>query len=176
MTIFRNEQDKKRVEEEVTALMSETFDDGRVWIFQGDPSRYDILHALTDPELKEQHWQVNQYRKVIKKMDIALIWISGKDAGLYAVAEVISNPAELSDYSAEEKYWINDADRGKRRQKVAIKVKQCLVNNPVLRSELRNIGDLKGLSILNFSRGTNFPVRDREWVIIKSLIQERGYF
>jgi hypothetical protein len=27
------------------------------------------------------------------------MWVSGKAAGIYAVAEVVSNPAELSDYA-----------------------------------------------------------------------------
>lgn len=74
----------------------------RIWIFQANPDRYDVLNALSDSELESQCWQVNQNAEKIKKGDIALIWMSGKEAGIYAVTEVISNPMVMEDFPAEE--------------------------------------------------------------------------
>jgi hypothetical protein len=33
------------------------------WIFQADPKRYDILNALSDPEVQRHNWQVNQQKR-----------------------------------------------------------------------------------------------------------------
>lgn len=58
----------------------------RVWIFQTNPNRYDILNALSDLSYNKETWLVNQYQNEIKQGDIALIWMSGnKDGGIYAV-------------------------------------------------------------------------------------------
>jgi len=172
--------DGVRQDNKISAVKQETItadasipNGGRAWIFQANPNRYDILNALSDPELKKQCWQINQHKSEIKKGDIALIWMSGKESGIYAVTEVISDPENLADFPAEEKYWVSDEDRGKKRLKVIIELKTNLVNNPVFRSELKDFLGLKGLSILNFFQGTNFPVKDAEWKIIKSKIQER---
>lgn len=143
------------------------------WIFQANPNRYDIFNALSDPELDKQCWQINQHKHKIKKGDIALIWMSGKEAGVYAVAEVVSDPLIMADFPAEEKYWISEGDRGKKRLKVIISIKQNLVNSPVFRYELKNIEELKKLSILRFFQGTNFPVSMDEWQIIRKKIEEK---
>ena len=35
----------------------------RVWIFQANPKRYDLLEALRDPDLEEDVWLVNSLPK-----------------------------------------------------------------------------------------------------------------
>jgi len=145
----------------------------KIWIFQANPSRYDILNALSDLNYLEEVWTINQYKKEIKNGDIALIWISGPDAGIYAVANIVSNPEYISLSPEEEKYWINEEDKGKNRLRVRINIVKKLINDPVFRSELKDIKELSNLSILKFSQGTNFPVTDEEWSIIKSKIEEK---
>jgi hypothetical protein len=144
------------------------------WFFQANPNRYDILNALSDPELENQCWQVNQHKDEIKKGDVALLWMSGKEAGIYAVSEIISDTAVMPDFPAEEKYWVSEADRGKNRLKVTIKIIKKLVNNPILRTELKGMSGLQNLSILRFSQGTNFPISNEEWVIIANEIDEHS--
>lgn len=146
---------------------------GHVWFFQANPNRYDILNALLDPALDNQGWMVNQYQKEIKQGDLALIWISGKESGIYAVANVTSDPSFIVDPPEEEKYWTAEEDKGKSRLRVKIKIVRKLINNPLLREELKNIEGLGNLSILKFSQGTNFPVRDEEWKIMSVLIDKK---
>jgi len=143
------------------------------WIFQANPNRYDIFNALSDPELDRQCWQVNQHKHKIKKGNIALIWMSGREAGIYAVAEIVSDPLIMADFPAEEKYWVSEGDRGKKRLKVIISIRQNMVNTPVFRYELKSIEGLKNLSILRFYQGTNFAVSKDEWEIIKKKIEEK---
>lgn len=169
---------KKEGMEEVTQEMSKVTkidislkQDNKIWIFQANPNRYDIFNALLDSALNEQGWMVNQHKDEVKQGDIALIWMSGKEAGIYAVAEIISNPTFMIDPPEEEKYWTNEQDKGKSRLRVKIKIIKNLVNNPILREEIRNIEGLRNLSILRFAQGTNFPVTDSEWQIIRGQIK-----
>jgi len=169
---FLDESEQKNPrEEKVVIEESAPRNENRVWIFQANPDRYDILNALLDPALDKQGWMVNQHRDEIKQGDIALIWMSGKEAGFYAVAEVISNPAFFLDPPEEEKYWTSEKDKGQSRLRVKIRIIKKLVNNPILRDELKNIKELVDLSILRFSQGTNFPVSQDEWKIIKTKIE-----
>jgi len=143
------------------------------WMFQADPKRYDILNALADPAVQRYNWLVSQHKSKIKKGDVGLIWMSGNDAGIYAVAEIISDPAIMGETPAEDKYWINNEDRGKKQMRVELINKIVLINSPVFRNELKAIEALKDLSILRIPRGTNFPVTPHEWNVIKGLINTR---
>lgn len=160
-------------EEKVIDRSSAIKGSNRIWIFQANPNRYDILNALLDPALDKQGWMVNQHRDEIKQGDIALIWMSGKEAGIYAMCEVISDPSFMVDPPEEEKYWTNEKDKGKSRLRVKITIIKKLVNNPLLREEIKSVVGLNNLSILRFSQGTNFPVSRNEWEIIKSKIGDR---
>lgn len=150
-----------------------TDNEQNVWLFQANPNRYDILNALADPELDEQCWQINQFKDSIKKDDIALIWMSGRDSGIYAVTQVSSGPQLMADFPKEEKYWVKDEDKGVKRLKVVINIKNRMLNKPLFRSELKDIKGLKNLSIFRQAQGTNFLVRKEEWEIIRNKINER---
>ncbi len=143
------------------------------WIFQANPQRYDILNALADPAVQRYNWFVSRHKSKIKKGDVGLIWMSGNDAGIYAVAEIISDPAIMGETPAEDKYWINNEDRGKNKMRVELINKIVLINSPVFRHELKSIEGLRDLSILRIPRGTNFPVTLHEWNVIKGLINSR---
>jgi hypothetical protein len=144
----------------------------RVWIFQANPKRYDILNALADSSVDKETWLVNQHKHDIRNGHTALIWMSGKDAGIYAVAKITSDPALMYDSPATEKYWIKEKDKRRHELRVSLKVTKSLLNRPLFRSELKNIEALKDLSILKFSQGTNFSVEHHEWKIIKKQIKK----
>jgi len=146
--------------------------DSRVWIFQANPRRYDILNALAD-EFEEDVWTVNQYKNRIHDGDIGIIWMSGKEGGIYAVADVVSDPDYMVDSEASTKYWTSEADKSQKRLRVRIRYRLKLINNPIMKDELRNIPELKNVAIFKQPQGTNFPVSNDEWEIISGLIQER---
>ena len=141
---------------------------GGVWIFQANPERYDILNSLADPELTLQGWTVNpQFKYKIHNGDIALIWMSGKDAGIYAVADIVSDPKMMKDSPEDDKYWIKEEERGLEKLRVSIEIIKDMRNKPVYKRDLKNIPGLKNLSILSgFLQRTNFPVTQEEWGVI----------
>ncbi len=145
-------------------------DEPSVWIFQGNPERYDILNALSDKEIGNSiHWTVNQHKQKIKKGHIALIWMSGKESGIYAIARIETDPMLLSEHQAERKYWFGD-DEKEIATRVKLSIIRRLINNPIRKEKLLKIKELSTLSILRQFQGTNFPVKDREWNIINQLI------
>ncbi len=145
-------------------------DEISVWIFQANPKRYDVLNALSDKDIgNSAHWLVNQHRSRIQRGHLALIWMSGAESGIYALARIECDPQILRDNPAERKYWTNSSD-SEEAMRVRLSILKRFVNNPIRRSKLRNIPGLEKLSILRQFQGTNFPVRDEEWRIISQLM------
>ena len=144
-----------------------------IWLFQANPQRFDILNALADDRLNEDVWLVNQHKNEIKKGDIGLIWMSGKEAGIYAVVDIVSDPEFLVDSLIASQYWISDEDRQQRKLRVKYRYKIKFPDRPIYKQELKNIPELSSLSILNFFQGTNFPVREEEWRIISGFIEKK---
>jgi hypothetical protein len=143
----------------------------KVWIFQANPNRYDILNALADEGIGiVKHWLVNQHKNEIVKGNLGLIWLSGKEGGIYALTEIISDPKFLYDSEEESKYWIDSKDKSKKKLRVQMRVLINLVNKPIYRGELKETVGLENLSIFKQSQGTNFPVTFQEWDIIKKKI------
>jgi len=143
--------------------------DNSVWIFQGNPQRYDILNALSDIKIGNTiHWLINQHKNNITKGHIGLIWMSGKDAGIYAITRIETSPKLLEENTDERKYWIDSSEK-----KIALRVKMTIIkrlmNKPILKKQLLQNTALKDLSILRYYQGTNFPVSDNEWKIISKL-------
>jgi predicted RNA-binding protein with PUA-like domain len=149
----------------------------RVWIFQANPERYDLLNCLADRELIDDVWMVNRYKNQIHAGDVGLIWMSGKDAGIYAVADITSDPDLLVESPLSARCWVSEEDKSQERLRVEVKYKLKLVFDPIRREELKNIPELKNMAILGpFPQGTNFPVTNEEWTVILELLKKRYGF
>jgi hypothetical protein len=148
----------------------------RVWIFQANPQRYDVLNALADESLIEDVWLVSRYQNEIHAGHIGLIWMSGKEGGIYAVVDVTSNPQMMYDSEQSTKYWTSESDKRQMMLRVKIRYKLRLINNPVTRQELKNIAELGNMEIFRRPIGTNFKVTNDEWQIILPLLEKRYNF
>ena len=172
---FLDEEKSKTTEEyrHKTQILNrvESTQGSNVWIFQSNPKRFDILNALD--ELDEDVWGSRRYKEKIKAGDIGIIWMSGKDGGIYAIADIITNPDFLRESEKVAKFWFSEDDRNEVKLRVRLKYRVKLKNNPIFREEVKNIPQLKELSILKQSQGTNFPVTENEWDYISNLVKER---
>ena len=128
----------------------------RYWIFQCNPSRFDLLGEIARGE-KGDHWSVNQHRAEIKKDDRILFRISGRTAGIYATGTVLSNPYPASQSDEFGKF------------KVDVRY-DSLLDPPILRAETDNHRVLKNLLALRGREGTNFPVPPKEEAALIRLI------
>lgn len=160
------------------------------WIFQASPKRFDIIKnkrsagALADPEYTWDNWKVTRYKDMIKKGDLAIIWVGGKEAGVYATGEIFNDPYPTDKYNPIADRYLRKNKEGEEEMraskdreilKVGINYILChnLLNNPIYKSELKIIPGLEGLQILKMPRATNFKVTEEEKKIILNLIKER---
>lgn len=142
-----------------------------IWIFQANPQRYDILNALADEEIGSNIcWTVNQYKNDIAKGHIGIIWLSGREAGIYAILEIVSDPQFMEEPAAEKKYWTDSVDKEGEKLRVKMKIAKNMLSNPLTKETIRNTDGLQNLSILRMPQGTNFKVTSDEWNRIKELI------
>lgn len=165
---FINSEKKQRTESRHKLPPSEN-----IWIFQANPQRYDIMNALSDDEIgNDMHWLVNQHTTEISKGHIGIIWLSGREAGIYAITEIVTDPKIIGEPEAERKYWTDSADKEGEKLRVKMKIVRNLLNSPLTKETIKNTNGLHNLSILRQPRGTNFPVTPDEWFKIKELIEK----
>ena len=156
-----------------------------VWIFQANPRHFNILKALKNPKYKWDNWKVTRYRNKIKKDDLAIIWISGNEAGIYAKGDIISDPHFTDKWNRigdDDGYVMNNEEGEKELEeaknkdilKVTIQYSK-IFHQPLLKEGLQNIVGLKNLSIITMPRGTNFKVTIDEWRIISNLIEKKTF-
>jgi hypothetical protein len=136
-----------------------------VWLFQGNPDKFDVDGYLASRT--EFCWTVNQHRKRINAGDRVYIWRSGKDAGIVAVAQAISNVAPLPDDARE--FWRGVSEESSSpTQRVRLKLLINLVDAPLPRARLRE--ELPGFNFIKSPQGTNFAVTSEENQVIESLL------
>ncbi len=138
------------------------------WIFQANPEkRYNVLAALKDGVLKR--WLVNSHKGEINKGDKIILWVTGKYAGVYALATVDSAVASMPADEEEKKYFL-DMDDFDNRDRVIIRP-DIILDKPITKSEIDANVKLQGLNVS--LQGTNFSATKEQYDTILSLIREQ---
>lgn len=146
-------------------------DAARTWIFQANADRYDLPAALQS--LQTIPWLVKQHKNEIHVGDRVFLWLSGSAGGMVAIARIATEPSVTSESGEEARFWKESpGEDGSGQLRVALEITE-IVSPAIARSTLQSRPELKDLSILRFSQGTNFPVTDREAAILSTLIQTR---
>ncbi len=151
-----------------TMLDSEPDSDTEYWLFQGNPDVYDVIGALRNDHLLS--WQVKQNADKIKSGDKVIIWVSGKQAGCYALAEVISEVSNTPAEEVEKKYYKKGGTDGDTPN-VKLKIKHNLAEDPITKEEVSNVA---ALDKLDFGRqGTNFVASNKQYEALIAIINNR---
>jgi len=137
------------------------------WVFQCNPSFYDITGALkTGRPIK---WRVVAHRDRIKRGDKVILWVSGPEAGCYALADITSDvESTTSDYW--EQGFRKDQSDEQPELMVEITITHNLADRPILKPQISGIKDLEGLKAGN--QGTNFSATERQYKALEKLAQE----
>ena len=130
------------------------------WVFQGNPSVFDFETALRKKILKD--WTVSAHRTKIKPGDKVILWITGDNAGCYALAEVTSEP-HLKTPSDTDSLW---REEDKSELKADIKITHDLVDNPILKDQLEELEEFKA-----GNQGTNFTATEAEYETILDIVE-----
>jgi len=137
------------------------------WIFQSNPDYYDLAGAVS--ELTEITWVVNQYTKRIHNGDRVYLWESGENAGILAVATVLSDPDLIPDDDNEIKFIRNAEKFPEKRLQVPLHIDYILPER-IRRKDLLGHPALKSLEVITFPNATNFAVTDEQARILNEMI------
>jgi predicted RNA-binding protein with PUA-like domain len=136
------------------------------WLFQANPNYYRLLEAIK--ELEEMYWLVTRYTKEIAVGDGVLVWMSGENAGVYAIAEIIEPPQILQEIP-DLNYWLDPNKFKKNRLHVKIRLIRKLLGQPLRRFELKYDRTLQNLLVIRAPNSTNFKVTPEEWARVYQL-------
>jgi len=142
------------------------------WIFQSNPKYYDLeknLEGIKEEDLDNFNWTVNQYANQIQTGDVAYLWTSGKDAGILAVATVISDPYYMSE--VDEEFISNKKKEEGTQQWVDLRIDYILPEK-IRRDDLIDHPILGSMQIIRRPQGTNFIVTKEEAEALNALIYD----
>lgn len=137
-----------------------------VWLFQANPSIYDIDQALS--ESSELTWVVRQYANEVHKSDRVYLWRSGPDAGAIATATVEDEPA-VQPGDAGDPYLLKPESLSKAEPRVVLRIDSVL-STPIRRTELLDHSVLKDLGVIKFANATNFKVTKEQDEALQALV------
>ncbi|MGH2614359.1 MAG: EVE domain-containing protein [Thermomicrobiales bacterium] len=144
--------------------------DVRYWLFQANPNRYRIRDSLSREE--EEWWNLNQHRNEVGVGDRVAIWVSGPDAGIYALGTVIKGPVNRPDSDRSQDYYANPDDRLRLEAKprVCVRYDRILLDRPLLKRSIEADPNLRNLGVIRMPRRTNYPVREEDWLTLMDLL------
>ena len=123
----------------------------RYWIFQGNPKQYDFEGAIRNDDLSI--WSVKAHKEKIHQGDKIIFWLTGDNAGCYALGEVSSEVYKAKDSANEIKYYLNNSEN-KEEDRVKVSIDYNLIDNPVLKEEINEVQALGKLKVGH--QGTKF--------------------
>jgi 5-methylcytosine-specific restriction protein B len=140
----------------------------KVWIFQANPKRYDLLDFLTRPSTQPgmiDDWTLRQHASDVSDGDTVLLWTAGGQAGIYATGTVVGES-----FMRPRQDW-EPEDAPPESLTIHYRLDRILFDHPVLRRDLVNHPVLKDLSVIRQAQGTNFPVTEQQWEALRPLIE-----
>lgn len=129
------------------------------WLFQGNPKYYRVKEALRDFE--RLPWSVTNFKDEIHPGDGVLIWISGHEAGIYAIAEVLEAPKKWKNIP-DSGYWL-ESSQFIDKPFALIRLTTKLLDKPLLKIQLLEDPILQDLSVIKMAQRTNFKVTPEQW-------------
>lgn len=162
----------EKVEENLLNKQTETEDkDVAYWVFQANPTKvYRIIDALKAGLLRS--WMVNQYKSSVKIGDKVILWVSGENAGVYALATVSSEVHSAIVDETEFKYFI-DQTKKEENDRVNLHMDHNLIESPILKEEVLAHPILRELK--QGTTGTNFPATQLQYDTILNIITKNPH-
>jgi 5-methylcytosine-specific restriction protein B len=135
-------------------ILSTTTQYSAYWVFQGNPTKYDFQNAIKEGSLTD--WTASAHRDKFKIGDKVIFWLSGKDAGCYALGEINTEPFE-NDKQPDGNWKEEDHSEWK----VGIQITHDLTSNPIFKEVIDATSEFKDLKVGH--QGTNFTATKEEY-------------
>jgi hypothetical protein len=131
------------------------------WIFQGNPTRSNVMQLIERAE-PITSWSITHHVGELRAGDNAALWVSGRNAGVYALGTVTGLPYE--DLTGDG--W-GGTDRGRLMTFVPLELDDFLAGNPIPKVELLVDPRFTRARIVTQPRAGNpFVTSDKEWSAI----------
>lgn len=140
------------------------------WIFQANPTVYEIDRAVR--ALPRIEWTVRQHRDRVRAGDRAYIWRSGADAGIIAIGTIETDPADVEPNRDEDVYYLQRDEFSAPEPRVNIRIDRVL-DDPLHRSTLQGDPVLRDLRIIRVPRATVYEVTPTEEIRLNQLVDGR---
>ncbi|MGA5541277.1 McrB family protein [Mycobacterium sp. NPDC051198] len=143
----------------------------RVWIFQSNPKMYDLREFLKQPDVGPgitDTWLLRQHVDDVADGDTVLLWVSGPEAGIYATGTIVGES-----FVRPREDWEGD-DAPETSRAISYRLDRSLLDHPVKRERLLTDLVLKDLQIIRQPNGTNFPVTNPQWEMLRTLLDRPG--
>jgi 5-methylcytosine-specific restriction endonuclease McrA len=144
------------------------------WIFQGNPSRFDIDDYLSRyPQLI--YWRTNRYVNELALGDPVFIWRAGVAAGAVAVGRVVEAPTQARSVrhpeALGEDLWVeNEADPYELKTGIALsETRLTLEDGMVSRGSVKEDSILSSSTIITVPNGTVFRLSANERSALENL-------
>lgn len=137
----------------------------RAWFFQSNPAHYDIDAALS--VLDRIWWRVPQYTNEIHTGDVAVLWRSGKKAGIVGIGRVIADPQQHPADAAEKSYVLTEEEGAEDTTRALIRVQAVPF---IAKDQVRAITEFRQHQIVVAPMGTVFPISGSEWAVLEELL------
>lgn len=110
----------------------------KYWAFHCNPKAWDSIKEISEHD--DGTWLINkQDEKDIQIGDKFALWVSGKDAGVYAFGEIIDSPKMLKeDEERASKYAINKTKFDNESLRVKLKYIDKFQTTPIIRNVILN--------------------------------------
>jgi hypothetical protein len=147
-----------------------------VWLFQANPRYFNLEQELKGVRPgDEEGWTVTRYREDMQAGEVAILWQGGKNAGIYALGELIGKPYAHSYEASEAPAWVtdNNADPSGRMTEWRVPYRYTKVlEAPLYKSSLMAHPTLRDMQVLRAPMGTNVKVSAKEWEQLQELLSD----
>jgi MoxR-like ATPase len=139
----------------------------RIWLFQANPAVWNLAEKLRDRSVgDDETWSVSRFRNEMGPGQLAVLWMGGENAGVYALGELVDAPFERR--TAD--FWPDRSERGETEWAVPFVYTQIL-DRPITKTALLAHPVLKDLSVIRGPMGTNFKITPEQWQALQELIE-----
>src|SRR5699024_4570136 len=155
---YLKEMGFKIVEKDSTNATSQKIN---YWLFQSKYGDYNTTEALRAGHINSL--KVVNHKTRIKPGDKVILWLTGENAGCYALADVISGVDTVPEEPYESLYYTSEEQKEEREEedRIKIQITHNLVDNPILWTSIRDLPEFKDFKGGN--QGTNFRDSEEEY-------------
>jgi len=139
------------------------------WVFQGSPKIYNAVEAINADAVKT--WTVSAHKDKIKPGDKFILWLTGSQAGCYALGSVDSEVTMMKEEDDEMSYYLSPTPQVENTR-VKIVIEHNLVDNPVLWELIKEeqvFKDFKGSN-----QGTNFTATEEQYEALLDFVSSNN--